>query len=249
MRGIRQLKAMWRDPNMKELIDSLWREYPGLYNEKYASTGSASQWLRNMFGEDIEFGQAIGQDNFLGGNRSVAVGQGLNTKSFFELVLGSYAKIAENQDPDIWKATDRLLALGNGVDADTRSNALEVFKSGLFKLFNALVVGKYDHENEVPVGGTLQFTVENWLELFANGKWNSVTPVTITEQALGVVDGVNVVFSATKDYQTGSLIVFVNGLKQVYKSENVDNRQFSLPEAPKIIGFTDVVEIIYTLKN
>ncbi|MDP3642030.1 MAG: hypothetical protein Q8S54_02440 [Bacteroidota bacterium] len=246
MRGLRQLKAMWRDPNMKELIDSLWREYPGLYNEKYDR--NLEKWLLNIFGEDIEFAQAIGQDNFLEGNRSVAVGQGLNTKSFFELVLGSYAKIAKNQDAELWILTDRLLALGNGTDADTRSNALEVFKSGLLKLFNALVVGKYEHENEVPEDGTLQFTVEKWLELYANGKWNSVTPVTITEQALGEVDGVNVDFSATKDYQTGSLIVFVNGLKQVYKSENMDNRQFSLPEAPKNIGFTDVVEIIYTLK-
>ena len=172
MRGLRQLKAMWRDPNMKELIDSLWREYPGLYNEKYNRTvGELDQpWLRNMFGEDIEFGQAMGQDNFLEGNRSVAIGQGLNTKSFFEIVFGAYAKIAENQDPDIWKATDRLLALGNGPDADTRSNALEVFKSGLFKLFNALVIGKFEHGDQVPQDGTLQFDQQK-LQLFMDGLW------------------------------------------------------------------------------
>lgn len=168
MRGLRQLKTMWRDPNMKELIDSLWREYYGLYNEKYDR--NPKKWLLNIFGEEIEFGQAIGQDNLLEGNRSVAVGQGLNTKAFFETVFGTYAKIAENQDPDLWIATDRLLALGNGTDAENRSNALEVFKSGLFKLINALVIGKFDHENEIPEDGTLQFDQQE-LQVFVAGFW------------------------------------------------------------------------------
>lgn len=170
MRGLRQLKAMWRDPNMKELIDSLWREYYGLYNEKYASTGSASQWLKNVFNEEIEFGQAIGQDNLLEGNRSIAIGQGLNTKSFLEILLGTYAKTAENPDPDLWITTDRLLALGNGTDEENRSNSMEVFKSGLFKLFNALEIGKYEHGNEIPKDGTLQFDQQK-LQIFLDGLW------------------------------------------------------------------------------
>lgn len=175
MKGHRQLKAMWRDPNMKELIDSLWREYPGLYNEKYNRTvGELDQpWLRNIFGEEIEFGQAIGQDNLLEGNRSVAIGQGLNTKSFFETVLGVYAKIAETQDSEAWIATDRLLALGNGTDAVTRSNALEVFKSGLFKLFNALVIGKYEHGIELASDGTLQFD-QLKLQVSITGVWKQL---------------------------------------------------------------------------
>jgi hypothetical protein len=168
MKGLRQLKALWRDPNMKELIDSLWREYYGLYNEKYDR--NPEKWLLNIFSEEIEFGQALGQDNFLEGNCSVAVGQGLNTKSFFETVFGAYARIAENQDSDLWIAADRLLAIGNGTDADNRSNALEVFKSGLFKLFNALVIGKFDHENELPEDGTLQFD-ELKLQVFVAGFW------------------------------------------------------------------------------
>ena len=50
MRSKRALKAMFTDPRMKELIDSLWREYPGLYNEKYDR--DPQQWLSNQFSED-----------------------------------------------------------------------------------------------------------------------------------------------------------------------------------------------------
>ena len=35
MKGIKQLKSGFTDPKMKELIDTLWREYYGLYVEKY----------------------------------------------------------------------------------------------------------------------------------------------------------------------------------------------------------------------
>jgi hypothetical protein len=168
MRGLRQLKSIWRDPNIKELIDSLWREYYGLYNEKYDR--NPEKWLLNIFSEEIEFGLAIGQDNFLEGNRSIAVGQGLNTKSFQEILLGSYAKIAESQNSNSWIETDMLLQLGNGTNAETRSNALEVFKSGLFRLINALVIGKFEHGNQVPQDGTLQFN-ELELQLFVDGFW------------------------------------------------------------------------------
>jgi len=89
MKGRRQLKAMFRDPNMKELIESLWREYPGLYNEKY--NRDPEKWLLNLFGEEAESGQALGQDHSINGNQSIAIGIGAITKAFRELVLGSYS--------------------------------------------------------------------------------------------------------------------------------------------------------------
>jgi len=168
MRGLRQLKAMWRDPNMKELIDSLWREYYGLYAEKYDR--DPEKWKLNTFGADIAFGQAIGQDNLLEGNRSVAIGQGLNSTSFLETILGTYNLPDPDADPTEWKQLDRLITIGNGVDAENRSNVLEVFKSGLFRLFNALVIGKFEHGNQVPQDGTLQFN-ELELQLFVDGFW------------------------------------------------------------------------------
>ena len=175
MRGIRELKAMFADPRMKELIDSLWREYYGLYNEKYNRQINelVEPWLKNTFGNDIEFGQAIGQDNRIEGNRSVAVGQGLTTKSFMELLLGSYALITEDQDPDAWIETDRLAALGNGLDAENRSNAVEIFKSGLFKLFNAIQLSAYKHGDQVPVDGIIQY-LDKKLELSFDGSWHEL---------------------------------------------------------------------------
>ena len=86
MRNIRYLKSMFDDPRMKELIDSLWREYPGLYNEKYDR--DPEKWLLNAINLDIEFGQALGMDHSINGNISTASGMGHITMSFLETVLG-----------------------------------------------------------------------------------------------------------------------------------------------------------------
>ena len=168
MRGLRQLKAMWRDPNMKELIDSLWREYYGLYAEKY--NRDPGKWLQNYLSADFDFGQAIGQDHSINSNKSIAVGIGGITTSFMETILGTYNLADLDADPQEWNLLDRLITIGNGIDPENRSNALEVFKSGLFKLFNALVIGKYDHENEIPEDGTLQFDQQK-LQVFVAGLW------------------------------------------------------------------------------
>jgi len=103
MRGRRDLKSMFADPRIKELIDSLWREYPGLYNEKYnrqvgefvegGEVGELDEpWLLNIFGSDLEFGQALGQDHFIHGNQSTAIGIGGITRAFREIVMGSYLR-------------------------------------------------------------------------------------------------------------------------------------------------------------
>lgn len=171
MTGKRQIKAVWRDPKMRALIDALWREYYALYGEKYDN--DPEKWKLNSFSPDIDFGQAIGQDHLIEGNRSIAIGQGLNTKSFMEFLLGSYSLVAENQDPDNWIATDRLLAVGNGTDDENRSLAIEIFKSGLVKYFNAIKLSAYEHGDEVPADGILQF-LDKKLELSFEGQWHEL---------------------------------------------------------------------------
>ena len=212
MRGIRQLKALWRDPNMKELIDSLWREYYGLYAEKYDR--GPEKWKLNTFNPDIDFGQAIGQDNLVEGNRSITVGQGLITKSFLETILGSYNQPDLDADPIEWNAIDRLITIGNGIDAENRSNALEVFKSGLFRLFNALIVGKFEHGEQLPEDGTLQFN-EQKLQLFMDGLWRLLlTDATADNKSYGRKNAIWVeVASLDHDHEIGDqVLLFENQL-------------------------------------
>jgi hypothetical protein len=181
MRGIRQLKAMFSDPRMKEMIDSLWREYPGLYNEKYDR--DPVKWVLNAFGEDVEFGQALGQDHSINSNQSTAIGIGAITRAFREMILGSYPTEDPLANPDEWVKLDRLITVGKGIDDSNRDDALILFKSGLLKLFNAVRIGSFPTDEFgdpliEPEPGTIQYTVEKSLELFENQKWNQVKDKT-----------------------------------------------------------------------
>lgn len=196
-RGRRELKAMWKDPRMKELIDSLWREYYGLYTEKYKSTTELDelgvpidQWLRNKISRDINFGQALGQDHLIEGNRSAGFGQGSNTKSFLETVLGAYNIIPVGQNAEEWIPTDLLLTLGNGPDADNRSNVFEIFKNGFFKFLQSIKIGAHPAlaEGETPENGTLQWTPEKGLEIWDMDKWRPIGGVTVIENHTTLVN-------------------------------------------------------------
>jgi len=174
MRGKRELKAMWTDPRMKELIESLWREYYGLYNEKY--NRDPEKWLLNKIDKDIDYGQALGQDHLIEGNRSAAWGQGHVTKSFMEIVLGAYNLVPVGQDAEEWIPTDLLLTLGNGPDADNRSNVFEIYKNGFVKFLQSIKIGKHHdlEELETPENGTLQWTPEDGLEIWVDDHWEPV---------------------------------------------------------------------------
>lgn len=174
MSGPSTLKKMWpRDPNMRELIESLWREYYGLYAEKY--NRDPKKWLLNKFSEDIDFGQVLGQDNLIEGNRSAAIGQGGNTTSFMELLLGAYPILAVDQDPENWIPTDRLVALGNGPDKDHRSLVFEILKNGFWEFFWSIKIGPHPPlgEGEIPKNGTLQWTPAGGLEIWVTDHWDN----------------------------------------------------------------------------
>ena len=161
---------------MQELIRNLWREYPGLYNEKYSR--DPEKWLRNIFSSLIDFGVAVGQDNKIEGNRSFAFGQGLNPTSYREILLGSYNLISELYDFENWDPADLLVSVGNGTDKYHRSSALNLYKCGLFELFNAIRLGAYNRRNKLgvvitPDDGSVQF-LPNKLELFFEGLWHEL---------------------------------------------------------------------------
>lgn len=174
-----QLKKMLNDRRMSALIDALWREYPGLINEKYDR--DPNKWKLNVFKSLADFGVAIGMDNSINGDQSTAIGIGLITRAFRELIIGSYNVVSPLTEPaetsaENWNAFDLLFAIGNGADADHRSNALEIFKSGLIELANALKIGAFPEvEGLQPNAGTLQYTPEGGVEFWEEGKWNKAT--------------------------------------------------------------------------
>jgi hypothetical protein len=177
MKGIKQLKSGFADPKMKELIETLWREYYGLYVEKYDR--DPEKWLLNQFSDEIDFGQAMGMDHIVQGDQSLAMGIGQITTAFREVILGSYATTDDNATPDEWKAIDRLLTVGKGITKETRADALIIFKSGLMKVLNAMQICKYDHRTAAgelvePQSGTLQYTPEKQLELYVVDRWVQV---------------------------------------------------------------------------
>jgi len=72
---------------------------------------------------------AIGFASQALGNESLAIGSGIRTDSFREFSLGSH-NTNEGGNKTTWVATDRLLAIGNGGNALTASNAMVILKNG-----------------------------------------------------------------------------------------------------------------------
>ena len=77
-------------------------------------------------------------------------------------------------------------------------------------------------------------------------------PLTIAynyfiEQLIGIIDNANKTFTTTFDYVNNLELVFINGIKQRngvdYTKSAVKTVLFD--EAPRNVGFTDYLEIIY----
>lgn len=163
--------AMFQDPRMDLLILTLWRNLPGLYIERYDR--DPAKWLPSKIDENFDFSQALGMDHQLFADMSQAMGQGHITKSFRELIMGSYAKDSNTQNPLEWIPSDRLITIGNGTDDQNRSDALIIYKYGLIRFFNAITLGAYNSpQGQLPFDGSIQYTPENGPQYWENGKWN-----------------------------------------------------------------------------
>ena len=66
-------------------------------------------------------------------------------------------------------------------------------------------------------------------------------PYAITELAIGDTDGVNTIFETHRDYKTGSIVAYRNGLANVEATEH-GGRTFAIPKAP-LAG--DVITVYY----
>lgn len=200
-----EAKSLFKDgtfnrQKMSLLVDLLWRDLQALYAEsklaetdinkadsEHAEYDPRYKFVRDIIGSTASYAQSLGFNNTLNGEFSKSIGFGNVLNAMFEIVLGSYSEAAEG-NPDEWIPTDRLLTIANGEDSENRSNALEVFKSGLFKLFNAVVLGKYKHgegEDAVePLPGTLQF--DEVLQIFRTA-WEQILSVDLETVALNTI--------------------------------------------------------------
>lgn len=225
-------------PKLNQLIDSLWRNYYGLYAERYrdpadldGSGDPIDEWQKNFISRDIRHGQALGQNNLVEGNRSIAIGQSNNTKSFLEIVCGVYATAPESNATE-WVPADRLFTVGNGLGPSLRNDALTIYKSGYSVFTNSILVGDYDHRDEVgflidPENGTLRFTtaekyqfwdVDHWANLGGAGSYTlPVATTTIlggVKQGSGTTIAVDGTISVSTNYQaplSGTGFVKISG--------------------------------------
>lgn len=200
------------DRHWEMMCRALWPEYYALYLEKYNS--DSEQWIKNTIAAEIEFALALGQDNQLNGEDSKAIGTGAITRAFRELALGSYGLDTAANSATEWNPLDLLLVLMNGSDTDNRSNAIEAYKSGLVKLFNAIKLAKYEHGEEIPEDGILQFD-EQKLQLWLDGIWKTIlTDAPADTKPYGRKDGQWVEVAALDhDHEIGNqALLFENAL-------------------------------------
>ena len=73
---------------------------------------------------------------------------------------------------------------------------------------------------------------------------NYYNAVLVDEQLIGDVDGENRIFKATRSFINGTVVVFINGLKNRNFSVTGDN-EITLDIAPLNVEFEDIIEAIY----
>lgn len=165
------------NPQMHALIDYINNEM-FLLHQEYLNSGvnptGENKWKRNIVDANVKMVSSLGHGHELHGNLSTILGNyGNITRAYRETILGSYAKDTEAISADAWNILDLLVTIGNGTDKEHRSNALEIFKSGLVKLINALKLGKYVNGVD-PEDGMLQYTAEDSAQLRHLGEWISL---------------------------------------------------------------------------
>ena len=74
-------------------------------------------------------GTILGSDISLRADGQFASGKGLIGQSLGEIIFGQYNQFGNNQNNQ-WSSSDPLFTLGNGTDANNRSNAMVIYKNG-----------------------------------------------------------------------------------------------------------------------
>lgn len=107
---------------------------------------------------------AVGGLNVVKGDISTAIGFGLQTNSFSELVVGSY-NIELDPDEieiDTWRELDPIFTVGNGESWINRSNAFQILKNGDATFNDNLTINKdlfvegdFSTDGDIDIGGSV----------------------------------------------------------------------------------------------
>lgn len=78
--------------------------------------------------DSLSFGNNVSAN----GNSSIGIGNGIQSVSFQEVVVGAFNDYSAFSTPNSasWTATDPIFVIGNGSSSSSRSNALFILKNG-----------------------------------------------------------------------------------------------------------------------
>lgn len=77
-----------------------------------------------------EYSTAIGVGNVASGNFATSNGGATIARAYHSLAVGHFNDSITSANPTAWVPTDPLFYIGNGMDANSRRNALVVYKNG-----------------------------------------------------------------------------------------------------------------------
>ena len=133
----------------------------GINNE--ARDSLSTVWGSRNIG-DNELTTVWGKGNRAGGYASTSMGHGNIAKGYGGIVLGTYCDTINGMaDQSIFSVNTPLLVVGNGLNNDSRSNALSVFGSGMIKVGSGSAASDlHIKQSETEVnGGTGGIILEN----------------------------------------------------------------------------------------
>ena len=130
----------------------------GNFSTAWGGENIASAHVTTAWGSENtssgDFSTAWGLENTASGKFTTASGEGNTANSFGETVIGLYATIAPDANPDSFESEDRIFTIGNG-EFTQRSDALRIYKDGNAELIGSLVqIGKEDERSTLNIRGT-----------------------------------------------------------------------------------------------
>ncbi|MEM9886568.1 MAG: tail fiber protein [Bacteroidota bacterium] len=161
----------------------------GIFSEASGTTSMAFGYQAKAEGSSST---ALGYLATASGFGAYALGFGSNAKGYFSATLGrqtnaySFGEIATGIfnteytpiDTTAFAAEDRLFVVGNGTDANNRSDALRIYKNGNMELFGTLTI---DSSYTFPVADG---TLDQVLATDGNGNLSWVDPTSGTDNQM-----------------------------------------------------------------
>lgn len=227
-----EIKRLTTNPSTKQIIDGLWRAPLWMHDEVLLSPddeakteAGASFDARYVYAENsfldaddnqVSFASAEGFGNSMQASFAHVIGHFNAATSFAETIIGFHGFVSETQNAHQWIVTDRLFTIANGADANNRSDAFHMYKSGYAVYENAVGIGEYMHGSREPLDGTIQFN--GAFSGYYNEAWHTFATA---EQLSGLHPAVTIdPNSSTELYLYDGQIIGID-LSAYAKTENI----------------------------